>query len=293
MTKFDGKCCLITGAAGGLGRSTAEAVAAKGAALVLTDIDDDGLQRTAADLRAAGAEVHLAEAADVSDHAAVVALAAKVHAELPSVDIVMNVAGIATWGTVERLTHQQWRRTIDIDLMGPIHMIEEFLPPMIAAGRGGHLVNVSSAAGLFGLPWHAPYSAGKFGLRGVSEVLRFDLRRHKIGVSLVCPGAMATPMVDRVDIAGVDREAAAVQKAMGLFVRHAVTPEAAARSIVRGVERNRYMVFTSPDIRVGYYAQRYLPLTYNLAMRGMNWGMHRVLDKAGLDQPDALRAPHP
>lgn len=280
MTKFPGKSCLITGAASGLGRSTALAVVAKGASVVLTDIDDVGLQRTADEVRAQGGVVHLAVPTDVSDYDAVVALAAKVHAEVDSVDIVMNVAGIATWGTVDRLTHTQWRRTIDIDLMGPIHVIEEFVPPMIEAGRGGHLVNVASAAGLFGLPWHAPYSAGKFGLRGVSEVLRFDLRQHRIGVSLVCPGAMATPMVDSVDIAGVDRQGAAVQQAVSLFMRHAVTPEQAARSIVRGVERNKYMVFTSPDIRVGYLAQRYFPPSYNLAMRGLNWAMSRYIDKA-------------
>ncbi|WP_341684545.1 SDR family oxidoreductase [Nocardia farcinica] len=282
MTKFDGKSCLITGAASGLGRSTAQAVAAKGASLVITDIDGPGLERTAAELRDGGATVHLAEALDVSDHDAVVALAEQTHARLGSVDIVMNVAGIATWGTVDRLTHRQWRRTVDIDLMGPIHVIEEFLPPMIAAGRGGHLVNVASAAGLFGLPWHAPYSAGKFGLRGVSEVLRFDLRRHRIGVSLVCPGAMRTPMVNRVEIAGVDREAEAVQKGMKLFLRHAVTPEAAAASIVRGVERNRYLVYTSHDIRVGHWAQRYFPPAYTLAMRGLNWAMQHYVDKPGV-----------
>ncbi|MEV0338336.1 SDR family oxidoreductase [Nocardia sp. NPDC050713] len=286
MTKFDGKSCLITGAASGLGRGTAHAVAAKGASLILTDIDAAGLQRTAEELRATGATVHLAEALDVSDHTAVVALAAKVHEKIGSVDIVMNVAGIATWGTVDRLTHDQWRRTIDIDLMGPIHVIEEFLPPMIEAGRGGHLVNVSSAAGLFGLPWHAPYSASKFGLRGVSEVLRFDLRRHGIGVSLVCPGAMSTPMVNRVDIAGVDREAEAVQRGLKLFLRHAVTAEQAANSIVRGVERNRYLIYTSQDIRIGHWAQRYFPPAYNLAMRGLNWAMQRYVDKPGV-----LRAP--
>ncbi|CAM4507690.1 SDR family oxidoreductase [Nocardia ninae] len=279
MTKFGGKSCLITGAASGLGRSTALAVAAKGASLILTDIDAEGLQQTATLARAEGATVHLAATADVSVHDEVVALAARVHDEVADVDIVMNVAGIATWGTVDRLTHTQWRRTIDIDLMGPIHIIEEFLPPMIAAGRGGHLVNVSSAAGLFGLPWHAPYSAGKFGLRGVSEVLRFDLRQHGIGVSLVCPGAMATPMADRVDIAGVDRTGEAVQRAMGLFLRHAVTPEAAARSIVRGVERNTYLVYTSNDIRLGHWAQRYFPPSYNLAMRGLNWAMGRYIDQ--------------
>ncbi|WP_405164993.1 SDR family oxidoreductase [Nocardia sp. NBC_01499] len=279
MTTFKGKSCLITGAASGLGRSIAFAVAAEGASLILTDIDAEGLQETATLARAMGANVHLAATADVSEHDQVVALAARAHDEVDSVDIVMNVAGIATWGTVDRLTHTQWRRTIDVDLMGPIHIIEEFLPPMIAAGRGGHLVNVSSAAGLFGLPWHAPYSAGKFGLRGVSEVLRFDLRQHGIRVSLVCPGAMATPMADSLDIAGIDRTAETVQRAMALFLRRAVTPEAAARSIVRGVERNTYLVYTSNDIRIGHLAQRYFPPSYELVMRGLNWAMSRYIDQ--------------
>ena len=79
-------------------------------------------------------------------------------------------------------------------------------PPMVAAGRGGHLVNVSSAAGLVALPWHAAYSASKYGLRGLSEVLRFDLARHRIGVSVVVPGAVKTPLVQTVQIAGVDRD---------------------------------------------------------------------------------------
>ena len=109
-------------------------------------------------------------------------MAAEIHDEHGSLDVVMNIAGIAIWGTVETLSHEQWQRVIDVNLMGPIHVVECFVPPMIAARRGGHLVNVSSAAGIFGLPWHAPYSTTKFGLRGLSEVLRFDLRRHDIGV---------------------------------------------------------------------------------------------------------------
>lgn len=62
--------------------------------------------------------------------------------------------------------HEHWKRCVDVNLMGPIHVLEGFVPPMIAAGRGGHIVNVSSAAGLFGLPWHAAYSASKFGPSG-------------------------------------------------------------------------------------------------------------------------------
>ncbi len=87
--------------------------------------------------------------------------------------------------------------------MGRIHGMECFIPEMIKAGRGGHLVNVSSAAGLFGLPFHAAYSASKFGLGGISEVLRFDLKRHGIGGSLVCPGGVNTGLVKTVEIRAV------------------------------------------------------------------------------------------
>jgi NAD(P)-dependent dehydrogenase (short-subunit alcohol dehydrogenase family) len=265
-----GKRCLITGAASGIGRATAFAAAVEGAQLFLTDIDGERLDAVADELRAAGAIVGAAVPADVADHESVVALAAEIHAAHGSMDVVMNIAGISTWGRIEQLEHRHWRRTIDVNLMGPIHVLEEFVPPMIAAGRGGHVVNVSSAAGLFGLPWHAPYSASKFGLRGVSEVLRFDLRRHRIGVSLVCPGAVKTPLVGTVDIVGVDRDSPAVKKLVDRFERHAEQPEHVAAKIVEGIERNRYMVFTSRDIRVGYWFQRKFAPPYELAMRLLN-----------------------
>jgi NAD(P)-dependent dehydrogenase (short-subunit alcohol dehydrogenase family) len=171
---------------------------------------------------------------------------------------------------VETLSHEQWRRVIDVNLMGPIHIIESFVPAMIAAGRGGHVVNVSSAAGLFGLPWHARYSAAKFGLRGLSEVLRFDLRRHDIGVSLVCPGAVDTGLVETVEIAGVERSSPKLDKFRGRFRRTAVTPERAAQRIIEGVERNRYWVYTSRDIQFGHFFQRKLEAPYVLAMRAAN-----------------------
>ena len=150
--------------------------------------------------------------------------AADIHADHPAMDVVMNIAGVSAWGTVDRLTHEHWKSMIDINLMGPIHVIEAFVPPMVEARRGGHLVNVSSAAGLVALPWHAAYSASKYGLRGLSEVLRFDLARHRIGVSVVVPGAVKTPLVQTVQIAGVDREDPSVQKWTDRFAGHAVSP---------------------------------------------------------------------
>jgi NAD(P)-dependent dehydrogenase (short-subunit alcohol dehydrogenase family) len=271
-----GKRCLITGAASGIGRATAIAAAARGAELFLTDRDGEGLERVAAEIGEAGGTVSHFAAADVADHEAVVALAGEVHAIAPSMDVVMNVAGISTWGRIEQLEHEHWRRTIEIDLMGPISVLECFVPPMIEARRGGHIVNVSSVAGLFGLPWHAPYSAAKFGLRGVSEVLRFDLRKHRIGVSLVCPGAVKTPLVGTVEIVGVDRESPRMRKLIALFERRAVSAESVAEKIVEATERNRYMVFTSPDGRALHWIQRKFSPPYELIMRVMN----RELDRA-------------
>jgi NAD(P)-dependent dehydrogenase (short-subunit alcohol dehydrogenase family) len=265
-----GKRCFITGAASGIGRATALAAAAQGAELFLTDVQAELLEDAVAEIRRRGGVVSHSQAADICDHDAIVAMAAAIHAEHGSMDVVMNVAGISTWGRIEQLSHEDWRRTVEVDLMGPISVLECFVPPMIDAGRGGHIVNVSSVAGLFGLPWHAPYSAAKFGLRGVSEVLRFDLRQHRIGVSLVCPGAVKTPLIDTVKTVGLDRSDPAVEREMRRFVRHAATPEEVAAKILRAIERDQYLVFTSPETRFLHWLQRKFAPPYELAMRIAN-----------------------
>jgi len=162
--------------------------------------------------------------------------------------------------------------------MGPIHVIEAFVPPLIAARRPGHIVNVSSAAGLIPLPWHAPYSAAKYGLRGVSEVLRHDLRRHRIGVTLVCPGGVDTGLVQTVDIAGVDRE-----KLSGLttrFQKHAKSAEHVARCIVDGVVNNKALVHTSLDIRLLYGLGRVAPPLQDALLRVGHGVAVRQLERA-------------
>ncbi|MEO6470732.1 MAG: SDR family oxidoreductase, partial [Aeromicrobium sp.] len=247
--------------------------------LILTDINTELLKTVVAEITAAGGRVAFSDALDVADHDAVTAFANAVHDEVGAMDIVMNVAGISTWGRIQDLEHHHWRRTVEIDLMGPIHIMESFIPAMIDAGNGGHLVNVSSAAGLLGLPLHAPYSAAKFGLRGVSEVLRFDLERYGIGVTLVCPGGVDTPLVGTVEIVGIDRAHPKVQRAMTAFQRHSVTPESAARAIIKGVKRKKYLVFTSPDIRLGFWAQRWFPPGYRFAMRKLNSRAQHLLDQ--------------
>lgn len=274
-----GKRCVLTGAASGIGRATALAAAARGAELVLTDLQAEALEQVADEVRRAGGTVLHASPADVADHEQVVALAQRIHDAHGPMDVVMNIAGIATWGTIDRLEHHHWRRVVDVNLMGPISVMECFVPPMIAAGRGGHVVNVSSAAGLFGLPWHAPYSATKFGLRGVSEVLRFDLRHHRIGVTLVCPGAVRTPLAGTVTIVGVDKDSPEVKALIERFERRAVSPEHVAQQILKGIEKDRRLVFTSRDIRIGHWFQRVFPPPYELTMRAMNRYFTRIAER--------------
>lgn len=277
MGGFEGRRVFLTGAASGIGRATALLLARHGAELFLTDVNADGLEQTVADVRALGAVVPAYRALDISDYDGVAAFAADIHASHPAMDAVMNIAGISAWGTVDQLTHGHWRSMVDVNLMGPIHVIECFVPPMVAAGRGGRLVNVSSAAGLVALPWHAAYSASKYGLRGVSEVLRFDLARHRIGVCLVVPGAVDTPLVQTVDIAGVDRNDPRVARWIKRFSGHAVTPERAAEKILAGVAKNKFLVYTSPDIRALYTFKRVAWWPYSFAMTRANDVFTRVL----------------
>ena len=277
---FAGKRCFLTGAASGIGRSAALKLAAEGAELFLTDRNAEGLEQTVAEARALGATVSAHRALDISQYDEVAAFASDIHDAHPSMDVVMNIAGVSAWGTVSNLEHRHWESMVSINLMGPIHVIETFVPPMVLAGRGGHLVNVSSAAGLVALPWHAAYSASKYGLRGLSEVLRFDLARHRIGVSVVVPGAVKTPLVQTVEIAGVDREDPQVRKWVDRFGGHAVSPDLVADRILRGVIKNRYLVYTSSDIRALYAFKRVAWWPYSVAMRQVNVIFTRALRPA-------------
>jgi len=282
-----GRRALVTGAASGIGRAVALRLARDGVTLFLTDVNAVGLAATVADAAAAGGRVAEHRALDITDYDAVAGFAADIHARHPAMDMVFNVAGVSAWGTVDRLTHRQWRSMVEVNLMGPIHVIETFVPPMVAAGRGGQLVNVSSAAGLVALPWHAAYSASKFGLRGLSEVLRFDLAQHGIGVSVVVPGAVDTPLVQTVEIAGVDRDHPTAQRWVRRFSGHAVSPEAAAEKILAGVARNRFLIYTSADIRALYALKRLAWWPYSVAMRRVNVFFGRALAPAiSADVPD-------
>jgi NAD(P)-dependent dehydrogenase (short-subunit alcohol dehydrogenase family) len=267
---------FITGAASGIGRSTALAMAAAGCKLFLIDVNAAGLEETASLVAKEGGEVCKHRALDLASYEQVKAFAAEVHRESGAMDVVMNIAGIAIWGLVEDLQHEHWVKTVQVDLMGPIHVIESFLPEMIRAGKGGYLVNVSSAAGLTGAPWHGPYAAAKWGLVGVSEVLRYDLMQHGIGVTVVCPGAVETAMKFSVQIVGVSQESRFAKNLKRRFSQHAISPDRVAQQIIRAISKNRFLVITSFDIKLLYFLKRkFFPLYHYVMIR-----ISRLLNQA-------------
>jgi NAD(P)-dependent dehydrogenase (short-subunit alcohol dehydrogenase family) len=271
--EIHGKKVLVTGVASGIGRATALALAERGARLFITDINSEGLEETRRLIVEKGGEVCLSKTVDVSDYDAMRELADEVHSTFGPLDILANVAGVALFSQVEDMTHDQWERIVNVNMWGPYHGIECFVPEMVRAGKGGHVLTVSSTAGIIGLPWHAVYAGTKHALVGTSEVLRFDLRKHNIGVSVVLPGAVNTGMVQSVVI-NADEDAC--ERGRNLFVKITIAPEKVADLIVKAIEKNKYMVITSPDIKLLYFLKKYLPPAYRLVMRFMTW----LLDKA-------------
>jgi len=261
---------MITGAASGIGRSTAVAMAKLGAELFLTDINKKGLEETVQIIKTDGGKVSKYKTFDISQYEKVQEFANEIHDEFGSMDIVMNIAGISTWGEPHELKHEHWAKMINIDLWGVIHGIECFLPEMVKAGKGGHLVNVSSSAGIVALPWHAAYSAAKFGVVGISEVMRYDLEEYNIGVSVVCPGAVETPLKQTVEIIGVDNNDPDVIRLKERFSERAVTPEKVAKLIINGIKKNKFMVITSFDIKFLYWCKRNISPLYRLIVKKVN-----------------------
>src|SRR5690554_654140 len=168
---FENKLCFITGAASGIGKAVALQLAQYGGQLILTDIRQEALDQTVLTIQSKNGKVLKHRAFDILDFEAVQTFSDEVQAEFGAMDIIMNIAGIAIWGAIDKMKHEEWKKVIDINLMGPIHVIESFVPKMMEQ-QSGHIVNVSSAAGLFPLPWHGAYSASKYGLRGLSDVMR-------------------------------------------------------------------------------------------------------------------------
>ncbi|MEI7933014.1 MAG: SDR family NAD(P)-dependent oxidoreductase [Alphaproteobacteria bacterium] len=199
---FKGKTAVITGGASGIGLAVAKALAAKGAKLVLADIEDGALQTALAGLRASGAEAE-GLITDVSDRAAVERLADFADEKFGKTHIAFHNAGVAVFGPIEKMTDKDWEWTLKVNLWGPIHGVEAFLPRMLAHGEESHMVFTASFAGLVSNRHLAVYNVSKAAVVALAESLYIDMRGRSVGSSVLCPMRVES----RIDYAGRNRPA--------------------------------------------------------------------------------------
>lgn len=268
MREFQGKVAVITGAGSGIGRALAGELAARGAQLALSDVDQDRVAETARRCADHGARVRSYQL-DVSDRAAVNAHASDVAGEFGTVNLVVNNAGVALVGTVAEMTDEELDWLLGINFSGVLHGTRAFLPHLISSGDG-YVVNLSSVFGFIGVPTQSAYNAAKFGVRGFTEALEQEMRAEKrpVRVSCVHPGGIKTNIAR--DAKGDTGDDPAT-----MFDRVArTTPEDAARAILRGVRRNQRRIRIGPDAYAIEALSRllgaaYQPLITLAAKRGL------------------------
>lgn len=253
-----GKTALVTGAGSGIGRATALACARRGARLMLCDLDERGLQATAADIAAMGNAV-TTRRVDVADAEAMRAFAELVHAEVEAVDLLVNNAGVAIGGGFLHTSLEDWNWIVSINVMGVVHGCHYFIPPMVARGRGGHVVNIASGAGYVASGALAAYSTTKFAVVGLSEALHDELTPHHITVTAVCPGLINTPITRNARMRGPDGTPEARQKLVEIYGRRNYTPERVADRILRAVQRDRPLAPVALEAWLMYYLKRLSP----------------------------------
>jgi NAD(P)-dependent dehydrogenase (short-subunit alcohol dehydrogenase family) len=185
---LEGKVAVVTGGASGIGKGIAEALKNEGVELVIADIEDGALQRTAEELGATGIQT------DVSSAESVGALATEVVERFGTAHVLVNNAGIGPMGRIADLTLDDWKWMVGVNLWGVIHGIHAFLPILKGNEEGGHIVNTSSMAGLVGMPGLGSYTLTKYGVLGLTEVLAKELEEDgsKVGATVLCPGTIHT-----------------------------------------------------------------------------------------------------
>jgi NADP-dependent 3-hydroxy acid dehydrogenase YdfG len=248
MTSITGKVAVVTGAASGIGRALAYELARRGAKLAISDIDATGLAQTAKQLRVIGAPVHEARL-DVTDREAVLAYAEEIATDFGTVNIVVNNAGIAFTGDIEKMTFEQIERVLDVDFWGVVNGTKAFLPHLIASGDG-HVVNISSLFGLLSMPGQGAYNAAKFAVRGFTEALREEMliNGHPVRVTCVHPGGIQTAIARNAG--AVDGEDAAEIAEFFDSKLARTSAESAAKSILRAVTGNRPRAVVGLDAKL-------------------------------------------
>jgi NAD(P)-dependent dehydrogenase (short-subunit alcohol dehydrogenase family) len=257
MQELAGRVAVVTGASTGIGRSIARAFAAEGMKVVLASQNAGRLAAAVRELQATGAEV-LGVPTDVADEAAVQHLAAVTVEAFGGVHVLVNNAGVFAPGYAWEISREDWEWVMGVNLWGPIHAIRAFVPHLLEQDEG-HVVNVSSAGGLMPATVHGPYCTTKHGVVGLSKALKADLamKGANVGVTLVCPGAVATEITTQLQNTGpggvprpVDMapEVEAAWDSITAFTDAGIPSDDAGQMVVDAVRANQFWLLPNGEV---------------------------------------------
>jgi NAD(P)-dependent dehydrogenase (short-subunit alcohol dehydrogenase family) len=281
---FAGRVAIVTGGGSGIGAALVRALAARGAAVVIADIDETAAKSVADHVAAGGGDVSTV-LLDVRDSAAVSDLVNNVAAERGALDLIFNNAGIAIGGLVEELTLDHWDRVIDVNVRGVVHGVHAAYPVMLRQGHG-HIINTASLAGLIPGPGLAPYATAKHAVVGMSLSLRAEGASRGVKVSAVCPGFVDTPLLGRVNQDLPQTETGANAGALARSLGRLYQADRLAQDVLRGVERNKALIVAPRSARVAWRMTRYAPwFTMRTIISGVR---RRSAEQAGVATPGTL-----
>jgi NAD(P)-dependent dehydrogenase (short-subunit alcohol dehydrogenase family) len=265
MKELRGRAAVVTGAASGIGRALARRAAEEGMSVVVADVDLGGLEETRAQIEALGARV-LAVETDVSNAAAVEALARAALSAFRRVHLVFNNAGVLVPGCVWERSAADWEWVIGVNLFGCIHGARVFVPILIEQGEPAHVVNTASVGGLLVGPFLSPYIVSKHAVVALTEALHQELTAlgAPIGVSCLCPGAVATGITrsERVRPAGKGEASPlgseperAFAQVLAASIEQGMSPAELAGHTFAGVRESRFWIFPDPMYREPFAAR--------------------------------------
>jgi NAD(P)-dependent dehydrogenase (short-subunit alcohol dehydrogenase family) len=248
------RVAVVTGAGSGIGRALVLTLAGEGMHVVVADIEQGAAERVAAEARALGVRA-LSAAVDVSDRAAMDAMAAHTFSELGVPHLLCNNAGVVTFKPVAETLDADWQWVMGVNFFGTVHGIEAFLPRMLERGGEAHIVNTSSVGGLVGSPGRtvAAYTASKFASAGLSEALRIELEPHGVGVTVLCPGLVSTRLLEAgrnrpERLGGPERAPASVLGRPDSSMRAGLDPMLVAKMVLDAIHENTFYVVTGPNL---------------------------------------------
>ncbi len=251
MRVIRGRKAIVTGAGSGIGRAIALALAAEGADLYLVDRDAASLELVVAEAIRHGGETRSA-VCDLAVATEIAGVVAEIEAAWPEIHILINCAGIASYGPFHLTDEATWRRIMAVNLIAPMHLIHAFLPKFFAAEEA-HILNVCSIAGLVPARRLSVYQASKYGLVGFTLALRNDYQRDNFGITALCPGFVRTPMLTGLTDPEAHRKVPLLPNLIS------TSPEVVANKAISAIRNGRGLVIVTPAARLFWWIARAFP----------------------------------